>query len=61
MLNCRGGGGSNKQGVDIFLDFHKVGGGHNKMTYGENPNKPLKWGVKIKWRGGYLFSHINLL
>ena len=48
------------RGVDILLDFHKVGG-HNKMTYGENPNKPLKWGVKIKWRGGYLFSHINLL
>ena len=24
------------RGVDIFLNFSKVGGGHNKMTYWEN-------------------------
>ena len=33
-------GGWNKQGVKIFLQFQKVGGGDNNITYRGNPNNP---------------------
>ena len=52
-------GGGISRGMGIFLNFHKLED-HNKITLGEDRKSTLEMrGVKIKWRGGYLFLYIK--